>query len=135
MTAQKIIRARHLRKQMTDAEQKLWQKLRNRQMAGIRFRRQAPIGDYIADFVSHDIRLVIEVDGGQHNDLLQVKQDTHRTKWLESQGYAVLRFWNNEVLFALDTVLETIWDICNLKAPHPNLPPRFAGGRDFVCCR
>lgn len=115
---------------MIDAELKLWQALRYQQIASIRFRRQAPIGEYIVDFVSYDIHLIIEVDGGQHNDIDQIKYDSMRTQWLESQGYTVLRFWNHDVLLNLDVVLEKIWDICKLKTPHPILPPRFAEGRD-----
>lgn len=80
--------------------------LRRRQVDGFRFRRQRPIGPYIVDFVCLSARLVIEVDGGQHAD--DVAWDTARTRWLESQGYRVIRFWNNEVLGNPDGVYEVI---------------------------
>ena len=122
-----ITRARNLRKRMTDAEIKLWQALRLKQIMGIRFRRQVPLGKYIVDFVSHEIKLIIELDGGQHNEKAQIEYDTERTKWLETQGYRIQRFWNNEVLLHFDTVLDKIWYICNPKAPHPFLPPHNGG--------
>jgi very-short-patch-repair endonuclease len=85
-----------LRENATDAERKLWHLLRRKQVAGLRFRRQYPLGPYIVDFVCLPARLIIEVDGGQHAD--HVERDTMRTAWLESQGFRVIRFWNNEVL-------------------------------------
>ena len=97
-----IERARALRARPTDAERKLWTILRYRQMDGHRFRRQAPIGRYIADFVCFERKLVVEVDGGQH--ALQVQRDSARTAWLHAQGYRVLRFWNNDVLENVDGV-------------------------------
>ena len=108
MTTKTIAPARNLRKRMTDAEIKLWQALRLKQIIGIRFRRQAPLGKYIVDFVSHEHKLIIELDGGQHNDHTQIKYDAQRTKWLETQGYRVQRFWNNDVLLHLDAVLDII---------------------------
>lgn len=92
---------------MTDAERLLWSKLRRKQMHGHMFRHQAPIGPYIVDFACLTIKLVIEVDGGQHN--INKAADEKRTAWLESQGYRVMRFWNNEVLQNLEGVLEAIW--------------------------
>ena len=89
-------RARQLRKSLTDAERVLWNILRNRQVLGYRFRRQAPIGPYIVDFVCFENRLVIEVDGGQHVE--QADYDADRTGWLEGAGYRVIRFWNSQVL-------------------------------------
>jgi len=85
---------------------KLWRLLRNRQIEGVKFRRQCPIGPYIADFASIEALLVIEVDGGQHASA--VAHDERRTTWLGSRGYRVLRFWNNEVLTNPDGVVETI---------------------------
>ena len=108
MTTKTIARARNLRKRMTDEKIKLWQALRLKQIIGIRFRRQAPLGKYIVDFVSHEHKLIIELDGGQHNDHIQIKYDAQRTKWLETQGYRVQRFWNNDVLLHLDAVLDII---------------------------
>ncbi|MGQ9631836.1 MAG: endonuclease domain-containing protein [bacterium] len=96
--------ARALRKNMTDAERKLWRSLRRKSM-GYKFRRQAPLGPYIADFVCFERRLVIEVDGGQH---LDNPKDRVRDFWMREQGFKVLRFWNSDVLKNLDGVLETI---------------------------
>ena len=99
-------RSRDLRKNLTDAEQKLWQKLRNKQIHGNKFRRQFVLGNYIVDFVCLDKRLIIEVDGGQHMD--NVDYDLQRDKWLKKQNFKVLRFWNNQVLNEIDSVLEVI---------------------------
>jgi very-short-patch-repair endonuclease len=77
-------------------------------MKGEKFRRQQPIGPYIVDFINFDNKLVIEIDGGQHNDEEMGKKDTDRTMWLRENGYRVLRFWNNEVLHNIDGVLEEI---------------------------
>ena len=89
-------RARTLRYEMTEAERRLWQILRLRQTKGHRFRRQVPIGPFIADFVCHEERLIVEVDGGQHDP--SSAAEASRTRFLEGEGYRVLRFWNNEVL-------------------------------------
>ena len=99
--------ARHLRGQMTEAERLLWQHLRKRQIGGLKFRRQHPVGPYVLDFVCLETGLVIEVDGGQHGE--QQSYDEDRTAWLERRGYRVLRFWNNEVLGNSEAVRETIW--------------------------
>ena len=96
--------ARSLRQDQTDAEVLLWQELRSRQLNAAKFRRQAQIGPYICDFVCHEVRLIVELDGGQHS----AEKDAARTQWLESRGYRVLRFWNNEVLKNLDGVRERI---------------------------
>jgi very-short-patch-repair endonuclease len=98
-------RARRLRKKLTDAESLLWQHLRGRQLEGIRFRRQQPWGNYIVDFASFEARIVVEVDGSQH---ATSASDRTRDRWLEQQGYRVLRFWNNDVLKNTVGVLETI---------------------------
>ena len=95
-----------LRKRMTLAEAQLWHQLRNRRLSNYKFRRQAPIGPYIADFLCMSARLIVEVDGGQHAQ--RVLHDRQRTDYLESQGYRVLRFWNNDVLGNMDSVLETL---------------------------
>lgn len=98
--------ARSLRKQQTEAERLLWSRLRNRQLQGCKFRRQQPIGPYIADFLSLEPKLIIELDGGQHAE--QQEQDNQRTRYLQALGYRVLRFWNHEVLNDLEAVLEAI---------------------------
>ena len=97
--------AKDLRKGMTDAEQKLWQHLRGRQL-GVRFRRQHPFEGYILDFVCLECRLVVEVDGGQHAGAFG--QDAARTEFLTRAGFRVLRFWNNEVLTQTDAVVGCI---------------------------
>ena len=99
--------AKRFRRDMTDAERLLWSKLRRHQIHGLMFRHQAPIDPYIVDFACLTIKLIIEVDGGQHS--INKAADDRRTRWLESQGYTVMRFWNNEVLQNLNGVLETIW--------------------------
>jgi very-short-patch-repair endonuclease len=113
-------RARSLRSNMTDVERLLWRAIRGMQMNACRFRRQHPIGPYIADFACIEQRIVVEPDGGQHQD--QRVQDDQRTAYLQAQGWHVLRFWNNEVLENLDGVLSTIAEHLS-DAPHPSLPP------------
>ena len=100
-------RARILRKNLTDAERTLWNILCRRQVSGLKFRRQAPIGPYIVDFVCFEKGLVIEADGGQH--VQQASDDAARTKWLENEGFRVIRFWNNQVLEETDAVRDAIW--------------------------
>jgi very-short-patch-repair endonuclease len=101
-----IHRARELRKRLTNAEKKLWSHIRLRQITGHKFRRQQLIGRYIVDFACLEKKLVVEVDGGQHS--LQSSSDKERTVWLESQGYRVLRFWNDEVLKEIEIILDVI---------------------------
>jgi len=96
--------AKGLRKRMTDAEGKLWRFLRRKQ-TGIKFRRQCPIGRYIVDFISFDAGIIIEVDGGQH---AESETDKARDKWLTSQGFKVIRFWNTDVLKNIEGVIEVI---------------------------
>src|SRR5271170_6039218 len=90
-----IDRGRALRNEMTEAERSLWQILRSRQIEGRKFRRQVPFGRYIADFVCHQARLIIEVDGGQHD--ASSLQEVERSRFLKTQGYRVLRFWNHDI--------------------------------------
>ena len=101
-----LANSRRLRKQMPPAENRLWQRLRNRQLGGYRFRRQQPIGQYILDFVCSEVKLVIEIDGGQHAN--QTAYDEARTQYLQNLGFSVMRFWNNEVLQQTDAVLTAI---------------------------
>ena len=100
--------ARELRSNLTDAERCLWQKLKRRQIAGVKFRRQQPIGYFIVDFVCFECRVIVEVDGGQHAE--QLHYDEQRTRWLEAQGYRVLRFWNNDVLANTEAVAQAVLD-------------------------
>ena len=99
--------ARDLRRSLTDAECLLWSRLRRRQMAGFKFRRQHQIGLYICDFASLDGKLVIELDGSQH--ALQLAYDARRDHFLRSAGFRVLRFWNSDVLARPEEVVETIY--------------------------
>ena len=115
--------ARKLRRQQTDVETKLWMRLRDRQLCGAKFRRQHPVGPYIADFCCVERALVVELDGGQHAE--QAAADRARTDFLESRGYCVLRFWNNDVLTNLAGVVERIGDV--LKSPHPCPLPKGEG--------
>src|SRR5205809_1079301 len=104
--ASSVTTARRLRRNQTDAERALWFCLRDRRLAGFKFRRQMPVDRYVVDFCCEASRLVIELDGGQH--AVRSVQDAERTAALEAQGYLVLRFWNNDVLQNIDGVLESI---------------------------
>jgi very-short-patch-repair endonuclease len=84
----------------------LWAKLRD--LDNLKFRRQQPIGDYIVDFVCFKAKLIVEVDGSQHDEPEARRQDGQRTKWLESQGFQILRFWNNDVLTNVEGVINKI---------------------------
>ena len=115
--------ARELRNKTTDAERKLWQHLKGRQLQNIKFRRQYPIAGYVADFASPEIRLVIELDGGQH--LEQREYDQKRAHKLARNGYRVLRFWNDEVLLQTEHVLSELLRIIDATPPQPS--PAFEG--------
>jgi very-short-patch-repair endonuclease len=99
---------------MTEAERRIWSRLRAHRLCGASFRRQIPIGPYVADFVCNDARLIVEIDGGQHN---ANAHDRKRDAWLRNQGFLVLRFWNNEVLSNTDGVVAEI--VRALKPPPP----------------
>jgi len=101
--------ARSLRRDATNAERHLWQGLRRKQVAGFRFRRQVVLGGFIADFASFDARLVVEVDGATHSTNEEMAYDAARSEALAAQGFAVLRFTNEDVYRNLDGVLETIY--------------------------
>jgi very-short-patch-repair endonuclease len=104
---------------MTDAERLLWSRLKRRQIAGRKFRRQHIVGRYIADFACLDAKLIVELDGGQH--ISQAAYDAERTAWLEEQGFQVLRFWNDDVLKDPDAVCDVIWRkvVSHLEAEPP----------------
>jgi very-short-patch-repair endonuclease len=108
-------RANHLRQTLTDAESLLWYRLRDRRLGGHKFRRQVPLGPYVADFVCMSARVVVEVDGGQHAEAKPY--DEARTRYLRSKGFRVIRFWNNEVLASLDGVLQVILETLTLPSP------------------
>jgi very-short-patch-repair endonuclease len=107
--------ARFLRRDLTDAERALWQRLRSRRFESVKFRRQHPIPPFIVDFCCTEQRLIIEIDGGQH--AVATEADRSRTESLNRQGYRVIRFWNNDVLQEMDGVLEVIARA--LKTPSP----------------
>jgi very-short-patch-repair endonuclease len=110
-------RARTMRKTPTPAERALWYLLRDRRFSGHKFRRQVPVGPFIADFLNYDARLIIEADGGQHADNAS---DEARTRWLEAQGFRVLRFWNHEILTQRETVAKRLF--LELANPSPRSP-------------
>jgi very-short-patch-repair endonuclease len=115
--------ARNMRAAQTDAEAALWRHLRAHRLAGHKFKRQQPIGKYIVDFVCFEAKCIVEVDGGQHSESAA---DQLRDAWLKSQGFSVLRFWNNDVIGSLDGVLLRIFDHVS---PSPSIPPP-PGGRE-----
>jgi very-short-patch-repair endonuclease len=111
------VRARALRRGQTDAEALLWSKLRSRQMLGLKFRRQHPLGNYFADFACIEIGLIVELDGGQHGEDQALDYDANRTEALVAMGFQVLRFWNNDVLKETDAVLEKIYQVAQTLTP------------------
>jgi very-short-patch-repair endonuclease len=112
--------ARAMRADATDAERLIWMLIRNRRLAGAKFRRQHPFGPYIVDFVCVEARLAIEIDGGQHWADAQQRRDARRTAFLEERGVCVLRFTNREVLVETEGVLEAIWrSIVERSEPSP----------------
>ena len=114
----KTVAARSLRLRSTDAETKLWNRLRGRAIGGCKFVRQEPVGPYIVDFICRERRVVVEVDGGQH---ATDPRDAVRDQWLVEHRYRVVRFWNNDVLQNINGVLETIAEALHGDAPpHPD---------------
>jgi len=105
--------ARELRQRQTEAEKILWFRLRDRQLCGVKFRRQEPIGNYIVDFVSFEKKLILEIDGNPHKEIETKINDNQRTLWLQGEGFRVLRFWNADILSDLGKVIEKIKE--NLK--------------------
>lgn len=124
MTKPLVIKAKYLRTNQTEAEQRLWYHLRAHRFLGAKFKRQKPIGSYIVDFVCVERGLIIELDGGQHAG--RIGYDRQRDTWLRDNGFRVLRFWNNQVLFELEGVLEVITR--ELGTPSPPTPLPLAGG-------
>ncbi len=117
--------AKHLRRRMTDAERKLWYALRDRRFHGWKFRRQHPVGPYIADFACIEAQLIIEVDGGQHANSTT---DAPRTQYLEAQGFRVIRLWNPDVLKNLDGVLLQLLIALGGPCPSPRPSPQRGEG-------
>ena len=108
---------KNLRKNQTEAERIIWNMVRNRQIQGLKFFRQYGVGPYIVDFCCPDIKLVIEADGGQHNEELDVKKDAKRTDYLNSLHITVIRFWNNDVVENREGVYDTIVQAVNSSRP------------------
>ena len=104
--AHRTQRARALRREQTDAENLLWRHLRNRNLRGVKFRRQQPVGPYVADFCADAAGVIVELDGGQHAE--QTRRDARRSRYLERLGYTVIRYWNNDVVTNLEGVLADI---------------------------
>ena len=100
--------ARRLRKNLTSQERILWQLFRNHNFYGYEIRRQSPIGKYIVDLVCREKKIIIEIDGGQHNTPDNILADEQRTKYLEAKGYKVIRFWNNEIIKNIDGVYQKL---------------------------
>jgi very-short-patch-repair endonuclease len=121
--------ARTLRKEMTNAEQALWSRLRRKQILGIQFYRQKPIGPYIVDFYAPAVKLVIEADGSQHQEHEQIENDAVRNAFLKEYGLLMLRFDNRQVLTETDTVIEAIFQKCRERLP----PPFEKGGPGGIC--
>ena len=123
MSDRLVYLSRLLRKNQTETEKKLWKYLKSKQLKGLKFRRQQPIGSYIVDFVCFENKLIIELDGSQHIE--DKEHDFKRDDWLKSQGFAVIRFWNNEVMNNIEGVLAVI---LNSSFNHPPLAPPIKGG-------
>ena len=118
----KRAQAKQLRSDMTDAERRLWYRLRAHRFGGLKFKRQAPIGRYIVDFICFEYKLIVELDGGQHNGNAN---DRVRDAWLSNEGYRVMRFWNNDVLKRSNVVLQMIAQAVSTSELTP-LPASFA---------
>jgi very-short-patch-repair endonuclease len=107
--------SRELRDNMTHAEKILWTKLKNRQVLGVRFYRQKPLLNYIVDFYAHSVKLVIECDGSQHDEIEHAKNDKERDEHLEKLGIYILRFDNLQIIKKIDSVMEVIWRTVTLR--------------------
>ena len=101
--------AKEMRSNMTPAETKMWRILRGKRFQDLKFKRQVLIGNYIVDFLCENKKIIIEIDGGQHNEELNIQSDNNRTHYLENNGYKVLRFWNDEVMKNINGVMEVIF--------------------------
>ncbi len=115
------LQGRSLRRRMTEAEKRLWWHLERVPVEGTHFRRQVALGPYVADFICHGAKLIIEVDGDQHGYDEGLRADATRTAWLTSQGYRVLRFWNHEVMTQIDLVLDTIHSALRTASPNDSV--------------
>jgi len=118
--------ARGLRRRQTDAERRLWARLRDRRLLGVKFTRQMPIGPYVVDFCCRERKLIVELDGGQHST--HVDYDAGRTAFLQALGYRVLRSWDNDALASTDGVLQRIVEALTSPRPSPRPSPRRGEG-------
>ena len=107
--------AKNLRKNITKQEYKLWNIIRAGRFYGYKFKRQTPIGNYIVDFVCKEAKIIIEIDGGQHNEGVNIQKDEERTAYLSNKGYKVHRFWNNEIDQNFDGVYQKLKEIFDIK--------------------
>src|SRR5262245_2710582 len=121
-------RAKQLRHTMTRAKTLLWRHLKADRLAGLNFRRQTPIGNYIADFVAHSCKAIVEIDGESHTFEERIRHDERRDRWFESRGYRVLRFTNEDVLGNLEGVALVIAEAAEQAAPLSLTLPRKGGG-------
>jgi len=133
VTGTQRARAKQLRRTMTRAETLLWRHLKAHRLARLSFRRQTPIGNYIADFVAHSCKLIVEVDGESHDFEEQLRYDERRDRWLASRGYRVLRFTNDDVLRNLEGVALSILQAAEQAAPPSLTLPRKGGGNAESC--
>ncbi len=108
MSMTRLERAKALRKEMTPPERALWKVLAAKRLEGVKFKRQQPVGPFIVDFISFERNLIIEIDGGQHDEDVTRSHDQIHTRWLETQGFQIIRFWNNDVLANLAGVVTRI---------------------------
>ncbi|MGH7403179.1 MAG: endonuclease domain-containing protein [Candidatus Rokuibacteriota bacterium] len=114
-----------MRRRQTDAERRLWARLRDRRLLGVKFARQVPLGPYVVDFCCREMKLVIELDGGQH--AARADYDAGRTALLQALGYRVLRFWDNEALLNTDGMVERIAQTLTAR-PSPRPSPQRGEG-------
>ncbi len=116
--------AKALRENSTKEEQKLWKYLKAKRLGGFKFRRQEPIGKYFVDFICFETKLIIELDGGHHNDAYKKEYDFKRTQFLESCGFRIVRFWNNQIDNEMEKVLNYILQECRNRSPLLNPFPQ-----------
>ncbi len=114
------VNAKRMRREPTPAELKFWYQARDRRLEGFKFRRQVPVGPFIADFICVERQLIIEIDGGQH---AESERDVRRDAYLTSNGYRILRFWNADVLTNMEGVVDTVIAALAVPPPHPALSP------------
>jgi very-short-patch-repair endonuclease len=126
-------RAKQLRRTMTRAETLLWRHLKADRLSGLNFRRQTPLGKYIADFVAHSCKLIVELDGESHDFEERIRRDEQRDRWLASRGYRVLRFTNDDVMKNLEGVTLVIAEAAEQAAPLSPTLPRKGGGSPSAC--